>query len=311
MVTGPHLPLSHSFPLPSTPLLMEAIEDAEANRFDDLDHYHRIMRELREEKSRQFISPAAAESKRDARHESVVNKLIAAVYSGPTIGDVESALTLTTFPNGDAGGRCSCRSTVCPPDKGQGKMEHKYTLRLKTCGIGFADDGYKWRKYGQKSIKNSPNPRSYYRCSNPRCGAKKQVERSMEDPEMLIVTYEGLHLHCTYSHLLLPPPREDSKAGFHASKKLKRRSMAGAMDNTTIQSRLPSQPAVDGTVSPVTEDDALRSSEGLLEDVVPLLVRKPCNSTTSSYDRRPSSYSNPSWTNSPSCFNLGILSTTM
>ncbi|RRT49722.1 hypothetical protein B296_00045191 [Ensete ventricosum] len=292
--SSPLVSLFHSFPLTSTPLLMEAIEEAESNRVGDLDQYLQIMRELREEKCPQFISPEAAESQRDARHESVVNKLIAAVYSGPTIGDVESALTLTTFPSGDSGGRCSCRPTY-------------YTLRLKTCGNGFADDGYKWRKYGQKSIKNSPNPRSYYRCSNPRCGAKKQVERSMEDPETLIVTYEGLHLHCTYSRLLLPPPQEDYKAGFHAAKKLKRRPMAGALDNTTIQSRLSSQPAVDGTVSPIMEEDALHSSEGLLEDVVPLLVRKPCISPTSSYDRRPSS----SWTNISSCFNLGILSTTM
>ena len=39
-------------------------------------------------------------------------------------------------------------------------MESKYTLRIKTSQNGPADDGYKWRKYGQKSIKNSPNPRS-------------------------------------------------------------------------------------------------------------------------------------------------------
>jgi hypothetical protein len=38
-------------------------------------------------------------------------------------------------------------------------MENKYTMKIKTCGNGLADDGYKWRKYGQKSIKNSPNPR--------------------------------------------------------------------------------------------------------------------------------------------------------
>lgn len=36
---------------------------------------------------------------------------------------------------------------------------NKYSLRIKNCGTVMADDGYKWRKYGQKSIKNSPNPR--------------------------------------------------------------------------------------------------------------------------------------------------------
>lgn len=41
--------------------------------------------------------------------------------------------------------------------------EAKYTLRIQTCGNAMADDGYKWRKYGQKSIKNSPYPR--YICS--------------------------------------------------------------------------------------------------------------------------------------------------
>lgn len=40
-------------------------------------------------------------------------------------------------------------------------MDSKYTLRVKICGNVLSDDGYKWRKYGQKSIKNSPNPRSF------------------------------------------------------------------------------------------------------------------------------------------------------
>jgi hypothetical protein len=48
---------------------------------------------------------------------------------------------------------------VFSPEKVLSKMENKYTLKIKTCGNGLAEDGYKWRKYGQKSIKNSPNPR--------------------------------------------------------------------------------------------------------------------------------------------------------
>lgn len=50
-----------------------------------------------------------------------------------------------------------CRISLL--EGGFSKIEHKYTLKIKSCGKGMADDGYKWRKYGQKSIKNSPNPR--------------------------------------------------------------------------------------------------------------------------------------------------------
>jgi hypothetical protein len=39
------------------------------------------------------------------------------------------------------------------------------------------DDGYNWRKYGEKQVKGSPYPRSYYKCSHPGCPAKKMIER--------------------------------------------------------------------------------------------------------------------------------------
>lgn len=89
------------------------------------------------------------------------------------------------------------------------KSESKYSLKIKCPGTNI-DDGYKWRKYGQKAIKNSPHPRSYYRCTNPRCFAKKQVERSAEDPETITVTYEGLHMHYSYSQIQLTQPNNNS-----------------------------------------------------------------------------------------------------
>nr|QRX38899.1 transcription factor WRKY2 [Lilium regale] len=57
-------------------------------------------------------------------------------------------------------------------------------------------DLWAWRKYGQKPIKGSPHPRGYYRCSSSKgCSARKQVERSRTDPNMLVITYTSEHNH--------------------------------------------------------------------------------------------------------------------
>ena len=37
--------------------------------------------------------------------------------------------------------------------------------------------------------------RSYYRCTNSKCTVKKRVERSSNDPSVVITTYEGQHCH--------------------------------------------------------------------------------------------------------------------
>lgn len=61
---------------------------------------------------------------------------------------------------------------------------------------GPPSDSWAWRKYGQKPIKGSPYPRSYYRCSSSKgCSARKQVERSRAEPSMLIITYTSEHNH--------------------------------------------------------------------------------------------------------------------
>ncbi|XP_076890489.1 putative WRKY transcription factor 41 [Bidens hawaiensis] len=61
---------------------------------------------------------------------------------------------------------------------------------------GSTDDGYSWRKYGQKTILGAKYPRSYYRCTYRHahnCMARKQVQRTDEDPTVFDIIYKGQH----------------------------------------------------------------------------------------------------------------------
>ncbi|MED6195053.1 Transcription factor [Stylosanthes scabra] len=81
------------------------------------------------------------------------------------------------------------------------EREARYAFMTKS-EVDHLEDGYRWRKYGQKAVKNSPFPRSYYRCTSGSCNVKKRVERSFTDPTIVVTTYEGQHTHP--SPLLMP-----------------------------------------------------------------------------------------------------------
>ncbi|KAF8042444.1 hypothetical protein BT93_A0925 [Corymbia citriodora subsp. variegata] len=68
-------------------------------------------------------------------------------------------------------------------------------------------DGYNWRKYGQKQVKGSEYPRSYYKCTHPNCPVKKKVERSF-DGQIAEIVYKGEHNHPKPQ----PPKRSSSGA---------------------------------------------------------------------------------------------------
>ncbi|KAJ1416139.1 WRKY domain [Sesbania bispinosa] len=81
------------------------------------------------------------------------------------------------------------------------KKNEKRMKRVERVRGDGVSDPWAWRKYGQKPIKGSPYPRSYYRCSSSKgCSARKQVERSHTDPQVFIVTYTAEHTHPPHPH---------------------------------------------------------------------------------------------------------------
>ncbi|XVF10799.1 hypothetical protein REPUB_Repub07fG0214500 [Reevesia pubescens] len=98
----------------------------------------------------------------------------------------------------EASTKCAASTGGCHCLKRR-KLRIKKTIRVPAVSNKLSDippDDNSWRKYGQKPIKGSPYPRSYYKCSSMRgCPARKHVERCLEDPSMLVVTYQGDHKH--------------------------------------------------------------------------------------------------------------------
>nr|XP_010932751.1 probable WRKY transcription factor 43 [Elaeis guineensis] len=81
--------------------------------------------------------------------------------------------------------------------------------------LTLPEDGYEWKKYGQKFIQNIRKYRNYFKCRNKRCNAKKRVEWHPRDPSSKKIIYTGVHNH--------PPPRPQSPSEQEASARVANR----------------------------------------------------------------------------------------
>ena len=94
-----------------------------------------------------------------------------------------------------------CSSDNMPAEVGTSEMHQinssenaTQETQIENVAEKSAEDGYNWRKYGQKHVKGSENPRSYYKCTHPNCEVKKLLERSL-DGQVTEVVYKGRHNH--------------------------------------------------------------------------------------------------------------------
>jgi WRKY transcription factor 22 len=138
-------------------------------------------------------------------------------------------------------------------------QQKRVVIQVKTEDL--SSDVWAWRKYGQKPIKGSPYPRSYYRCSSSKgCLARKQVEQSFIDPGMFIITYTAEHSHTQ-------PTRRNSLAGTNRNKQS---SAKAAVSGQPIISKPEEEIIQQRTIKQEARDDigAVDSTEFDINDVV-------------------------------------------
>lgn len=105
--------------------------------------------------------------------------------------------SLTEIPSFSSGPRSQTRASVQETSQGQRETSEISVFEHRSQPQSAdkpADDGYNWRKYGQKQVKGSDFPRSYYKCTHPACPVKKKVERSL-DGQVTEIIYKGQHNH--------------------------------------------------------------------------------------------------------------------
>ncbi|CAN0879015.1 Probable WRKY transcription factor 20 [Linum grandiflorum] len=94
------------------------------------------------------------------------------------------------------------------------------THRTKS-NVDVVDDGYRWRKYGQKAVSGSAYWRGYYKCTHRGCPARKTIQTDSDDPAFVITKVRNDHSHAAVNNTLDAAARPDfSPSGEYETRSL-------------------------------------------------------------------------------------------
>ncbi|GMH25742.1 hypothetical protein Nepgr_027585 [Nepenthes gracilis] len=255
-------------------------------------------------------SPSAIKAPHDSSPE-VLNQLPTTPNSssvssdsneaGASVNDDHRQRSTDKSGEGDQEEERNAKKQLKPKKTGQKRQRQPRFAFMTKSEVDFLEDGYRWRKYGQKAVKNSPFPRSYYRCTSSTCNVKKRVERCFSDPSNVVTTYEGQHTHpspmmprgrnaagvlpdygfsaggaaafamptqlgtnALFSDYFQQPPYNGSMNGCFQSLSFSHVGSISSSKSTSLEDKSSCTP---------TNADSL-SDNGLLQDIVPSILRK-------------------------------------
>lgn len=196
-----------------------------------------------------------------------LNQMQASSFSSSVAPSASSLQLLTSLPGEKTNDQLMQlpfqNSTVASKEISENSQSEQ-RLQLSSCNVDRpADDGYNWRKYGQKQVKGSEFPRSYYKCTHPNCPVKKKVERSLEG-QVTEIIYKGEHNHKR------PQPNKRAKdvgnsngySIIHGNLELSSQVQSGYLNKLDEETSISSIRKKDQELSRVTNDQFLGNSDG-------------------------------------------------
>ncbi|KMT14952.1 hypothetical protein BVRB_3g064600 [Beta vulgaris subsp. vulgaris] len=172
-----------------------------------------------------------------------------------------------------------------PSKQRKGVIESNKKARFLTETTTQVDDGFAWRKYGQKEILSAKYPRHYYRCTHRHsqgCCATKQVQKNDEGNTYSIL-YLGLHscstgIIASGSTSLIPV--EHSFMEDNREREIN--VIPSKICNYDVTGKIRQEESITSSTSILTESDMWGSSDSMLS-TDDRMMREGENETNSTY----------------------------